>query len=298
MPEVPADPAQLERYITDREKQHLIKPDNEAQIVWNDSSRSKTEYAVVYLHGYTASQMEGDPVHRNFAKNFGANLFLARLADHGVDTTEALLTFTADRIWESAKEALAIGKQLGNKVILMSTSTGGTVALKLAADYPDDVYALINMSPNCELRNGAAFLLNDPWGLYIARAVMGGKYRVSEADETSARYWHKKSRLEGLTELEELIETTMTSGTFTRVKQPSLTLYYYKSEEEQDDQVSVSALLKMNEQLGTPPELKEAIAMPATGDHVMGSSLRSKDVDGVNRAIEKFAIEKLKMKKI
>ncbi|MDZ7648638.1 MAG: alpha/beta fold hydrolase [Cytophagales bacterium] len=74
--------------------------------------------------------------------------------------------FTADRIWEGAKQALAIGKQLGNKVILVSTSTGGTLALILAAEYPDDVHALINMSPNIAINDPAAFLLNDSAGDY------------------------------------------------------------------------------------------------------------------------------------
>ena len=117
MPDVPSDPPALEKYVALKEKAHKLKPNNEARIVWHDSSKTKTEYVVVYLHGFSASQMEGDPVHRRFAKKFGCNLYLARMADHGVDTTEALLLFTADRAWESAKEALAIGKQLGQKVI-------------------------------------------------------------------------------------------------------------------------------------------------------------------------------------
>jgi len=297
MPAVPATPPELENYVSSNEKKHAVKPGNEAEIVWNDSSKQKTEYAVIYLHGYTASKMEGDPVHRRFAKSFGANLYLPRLADHGIDTTETLLLFTADRFWESAKEALAIGKQLGNKVILMSTSTGSTVALKLAADYPDDVYALINMSPNVALRDGAAFLLNNPWGLYIARTVLGDKYRVTNTSEERSKYWNKKTRIESLTELEQLLETTMTKETFVRVKQPSLTLYYYKNEEEQDTEVDVSAILKMHDQLSTPPDQKQAIPFPNVGAHVLGSSMTSKDLEGVYDAIDKFAIEKLGLTK-
>ena len=99
------------------------------------------------------------------------------------------MNFTPDRLWESAKQALAIGKKLGDKVILVSTSTGGTLALKLAAEYPNDVHALINLSPNIAINSGAAFLLNDPWGLYIVRAVKGGKYSISEGDtEEQAKY--------------------------------------------------------------------------------------------------------------
>lgn len=295
LPVVPRDADGLESYVHARESHHRIKPGNEAQIVWNDSSRSKTEYAVVYLHGFSASRKEGDPVHRRFAKQFGSNLFLSRLSDHGIDTTESLLYFTADRAWESAKEALVIGEQLGRKVILMSTSTGGTLALKLAATYPEKVYALINLSPNIAINDPAAFLLNDPWGLQIARVVMGGKYRTTESDEEESKYWNSKYRLEAVVQLEELIESTMTPVTFRAVSQPSLTLYYYKNEAEQDSQVKVGAMLEMHKQLATPEPLKKAVAVPAAGAHVLGSSLVSKDVEGVYAQIKKFAETTLHM---
>lgn len=54
----------------------------------------------------------------------------------------------------------------------------------------------------------------------------------------------------------------------------------------------------MHKQLGTPDSLKEAIAIPNAGAHVLGSSLVSKDVESVYREMERFAIEKLKMKKV
>lgn len=297
MPVVPDGAEALEKYVADEESKHQVKPENEARIVWYDSTKQRTPYAVVYLHGFSASQAEGDPTHRRFAKAFGCNLYLSRLADHGIDTTEALLNFTADRAWESAKEALAIGKKLGDKIILLSTSTGGTLALMLAAEYPDDVFALISLSPNIAINDGAAFLLNDPWGLQIARVVMGGKYRVTDANEEHAKYWNKKYRLESLTQLEELLESSMRKELFEKVKQPSLTLYYYKNEEEQDPQVKVSAMIKMNEQLGTPGDLKLAIAIPNAGAHVLGSSMTSKDLESVYNEIQKFALDKLKMTK-
>lgn len=292
------EPVALNAFISMKEHMHKLKPNNEARIVWADSVPKKTEYAVVYLHGFSASQMEGDPVHRQFAKAFGANLYLARLADHGIDTTETLLNFTADRFWNSAKEALAMGKAIGDKIILVTCSTGGTVGLMLAAEYPDDVYALMNMSPNIAINDPAAFLLNDPWGLKIAQTVLGGKYREWVPDPERAKYWNSKYRIEALVQLEELVETSMTEETFKRVKQPCLTLYYYKDEEHQDPEVKVSAMLEMHKQLGTPDSLKEAIAIPNAGAHVLGSSLVSKDVESVYKEMERFAIEKLKMTKV
>jgi esterase/lipase len=298
LPVVPDSADELERYVQTREAMHQLKPDNEARIVWYDSARRKTPYAVVYLHGFSASQKEGDPVHLRFAKEFGCNLFLSRLSDHGVDTTESLMLFTADRLWNSAKEALAIGQRLGDKVILVSTSTGGTLALMLASAYPDKVQGLINLSPNVAINNSAAFLLNDPWGLQIARMVMGGKYRESKGSKETSPYWNDKYRLEATVQLEELLESSMTNKTFREVKQPSLTLYYYKNEQEQDPEVKVSAMLVMNEALATPDSLKGAVAIPLAGAHVIGSSLISHDVEGVYREMEKFALHTLHMKKV
>jgi pimeloyl-ACP methyl ester carboxylesterase len=296
MPVVPNGAIQLEAYIGANEARHNVKPDNEARIVWLDSTRQKTEYSVVYLHGFSASQEEGDPVHTDFAKRFGCNLYLPRLADHGIDTTEQLLYFTADRLWESSKEALAIGKAIGDKVILMSTSTGGTMALMLAAQYPEDVFALINMSPNIEINDPNAFLLNNPWGLQIARAVVGSDYQTINYNTERLPYWNEKYRLESLTQLEELLEDKMNKGTFSKITQPSLTLYYYKDEEHQDPTVKVSAMLKMNEALGTPAELKETIAIPGAGAHVIGSHLVSEDLESVEKAINTFAEQKLGLK--
>lgn len=296
LPMVPTGADSLEAYIEKKERAHNLKPDNHARIVWADSARERTPYAVVYLHGFSASQKEGDPVHRRFASEFGCNLYLARMADHGIDTVEALINFTTDRWWASAREALAIGKQLGDKVVLMSTSTGGTMALALAAAFPEDVHALINMSPNIAINNDAAFLLNNPWGLYIARLVTGGKYREWDAPAERRQYWYNKYRLEAAVELQEMLESKMTPETFRKVTQPCLTLYYYKDEAHQDPEVKVSAMLDMMSQLGTPDTQKRAVAIPDANAHVIGSSLVSEDVESVYNAMQAFAREVLKMR--
>lgn len=297
-PVMPVDPAALEKHIARSESAHAVKPDNEARVVWFDSTRRKTPCAIVYLHGFSASQKEGDPVHLKLARDFGCNLYLSRLADHGIDTTETLQFFTADRVWNSAKEALAIGNAIGDKVIVVGTSTGATLGLMLAAEYPDSVHALINLSPNIAINDPAAFLLNDPWGLQIARWVVGGKYMTRvKSDPQTSRYWNDTYRLEAVVELEELLESAMTADTFSKITQPSLTLYYYKNEAEQDPQVKVGDMLEMHEQLNTPGSLKIIRAMPEAGAHVLGSSLTSRDLDGVYSEMEMFMIQTLGMSK-
>lgn len=296
LPVVPQQPAELESFVAVNESRHKVKPDNEARIVWNDSTRSKTPYSVVYLHGFSASQEEGDPVHLDFAKKFGCNLYLARLADHGIDTTEQLLYFNGDRFWESAKQALMIGKAIGDKVIVMSTSTGGSVALMLAGEYPQDVDALINLSPNIRVNNSTIWIANNPWGLQIARKVVGGNYQViTDFDSARYQYWNSKYRLEAVSALQEMLEDKMNKSTFEKVKCPSLTLYYYENEAEQDPTVRVDKIIEMTRELGTPADLNVEKAIPGAGAHVIGSKLTSKDLPSVEAAIDEFAIQKLKM---
>jgi pimeloyl-ACP methyl ester carboxylesterase len=290
MPVVPSNSTDLESYITAGESQHKLKPDNEARIVWNnDSIKQKTAYSIVYLHGFSASQEEGDPVDRNIAKEFGFNLYLSRLADHGIDTVDAMINFSVDQYWESAKQALAIGKQIGSKVILMTTSTGGTLALKLAADFPADVAAIVLMSPNIAINDPSAWILNNHWGLQIARMVLHSDY-VNSKDSSPLykQYWYPHYRLEAAVGLEELLETTMNKKTFENVKQPVDLLYFYKNEVEQDSTVKVSAMLTMFDELGTPDSLKRKTPIPGAGTHVIGSYIRSHAVEDVQREIEKF----------
>ena len=286
----------LDGYVTAMEKVNKLKSGNEAEIIWADASHQQTDYAVVYLHGFSSSKMEGNPVHLNLAKALNANLYLARLADHGIDTIAPMQYFTADRLWETSKQAYAIGQKLGKRVILIGTSTGGTAALKLAATYPK-INSLILLSPNVAINGKNAWLLNDPWGLQIARRVLGSDERkVDGRTEAYKKYWYTNYRIESLVELQEFVESSMTKSVFENVKQPVLMLYYYKNALEQDPVVRVDAMLKMFNDLGTPDDLKRKVAIPNAGNHVLGSYLTSKDLPSVEIAINSFVESVLKEK--
>ncbi|MEY3208284.1 MAG: hypothetical protein RL064_315 [Bacteroidota bacterium] len=283
----------LDDYVQAIEETHKIKPNNQASIIWADSTKQMTEYAIVYLPGFSASQMEGDPVHKQIAKKFNCNLYLARLAEHGIDTTEEMINLTAENYWESAKQAYAIGKQLGKKVIIMSTSTGGTLSLQLAAAYPE-IAGLIMYSPNIAVNNPAAPLLNNPWGLQIGRLVMKGNYvNVAYTDSAYPKYWNIHYRIEAVVALQNLVEATMTKEAFSKVQQPTLVLYYYKNEKEQDHVVKVSAIKEMFASISTPANLKVLKAMPNTGNHVLASPILSKDVEGVEKETAQFIATKI-----
>jgi pimeloyl-ACP methyl ester carboxylesterase len=290
--DVPSDPARIEEMIVQREGATKLKPDNEARFLWaDDTLKNPTDYALVYLHGFSSSWFEAYPVNTEFVRRYGCNAFYARLASHGLDTTEALADMTPDRLWESAKEALAIGNRIGRRVIIMSTSTGGTLALKLAAEFPDLVYGLILYSPNVAINKKNAALLSKPWGLQFARSVYKSRYRVvgDGTDTLECRYWNCRYRLESVVYLQQLIDATMKNEVFRRVKCPVFLGYYYRDEEHQDKVVKVEAALRMFDRLGTPEKLKQKVAFPGAGDHVIACGHYSKSVDEVRPATFEFA---------
>lgn len=299
IPEVPTDLNQLENSINQAEKDmKYLRPENRARIVWADSTRKvKTRYSVVYLHGFEGTWMDGYPVHVEFARRYGCNLFLSRLQSHGIENENPLLDLTPENYLGSAAYALAVGKALGDSVIVMATSTGGTLALTLAADHPE-ILAFILFSPNIDLYNKSSFILSLPWGLQITRLMKGGKFIVNNDPPEQQKYWLQKYRIEALVSLKSLLDNTMTKETFHRVTQPVFLGYYYKNEEEQDHTVSVEKELEMFSQLGTPNDKKKKVNFPESGAHTLASSLTSKDINHVMRETFEFAENVLDMEPI
>jgi esterase/lipase len=295
IPSLDIDLSQLDNYINEHEAGvENLKADNQARVIWADSSGIKTPYSIVYLHGFSASPMEGFPVHQEIARRFGANLYLARLYGHGIDEPEAFLDLTPQKLMSSAAEALAIGKLLGDSVIVMSCSTGGTLSAYLAA-HLEGIHSLILYSPNFDFADRKADMLTKPWGLQLARLIFKGKYRSLADWPDMAPYWTMRYRLEGLIQVKLLVERTMQPKTFRLIRQPLFIGYYYKNEEEQDDIVSVAAMRNFFDQVQTPQELKREVAFENVNSHVIVSNIQSHDVPAVMEETAKFCRDVLRM---
>ena len=265
-----------------------IKPGNGSELIFADSIPQKTDYAIVYLHGFSGSTADGAPVHKEVAKALGANIYLPRLYDHGLATDEGLANYTGEKSLDSAREALAVGKLLGEKVILMGTSTGCTLALALAAQHPE-LAALVLYAPNIRINHPLDFVATLPWGLQIVRQVEGGEYHhVQNNIPEKAQFWTMRYRLEAVVHMQKLLETAMVQETFAKVTVPVFSSFYYKDEQAQDPTVSVAAMRQMFKELGTPNSLKEEKAFPATGAHEIASELVSNNHEGVREATLAF----------
>jgi len=270
-----------------------LKKDNEARIVWADSTKKKTPYSIVYIHGFGASQAEGDPVHRELAKRYGANLYLARLHDAGIDDPDAFDDLTPDNFLAGAKRALAIGHAIGDSVIVIGTSAGGLLTVYLAATNPK-IKGIVLYSPCMAIADPAMKLATRPWGQQILNAAVG-KHRVNTDTTERSNYWLKSYSANGLMTLQQTIDAVARPKVYEKVKMPAFVGYYYKNDEEQDQVISVSAIKDMFPKLGTPDALKVERAFPNCGDHVIASHFTSGDVPGVERATEEFFEKILRM---
>lgn len=286
---------ELPSYLQKRESHHSLRPDNEARIMWYDSVPRATEYVVLYLHGFSASHREGYPVNANVAQFLGANLYLSRLRGHGLDTSHQLGTFTAEGVWQDAVNALARAEVLGEKVIIMSTSTGGTLALQLAASFPEKVHALINLSPNIAIADPAAKLLDGPWGLQIAKMVIGEKRYINQDENKAYRYWDSLYSVKALVELQRLLSATMKPATFSKISCPVLSLYYYRNAAHHDRVIDIEKIREAHATFATPDSMQVVKALAQPGNHVLASPVKSENVAVVEKAIRHFCKKQLKI---
>jgi pimeloyl-ACP methyl ester carboxylesterase len=287
--------SEINNLVFKQNQDENIRKGNHSRIIWADSVPTKTEYSVVYLHGFSASPAENEVIYSNFSKRYHTNLYAPRLYEHGLKGKESLLNFTAKGYLNSAKEAIAIGMKMGEKAILFCTSTGATAGLYLAANHPE-IEALILVSPNVDVYDSASNLITKPWGKEILKMAMGGNYQIWQPPNNAEKYWYGKYRIEAIIQLKSLIQATMKKETFEKIKQPFFMGYYYKNEKEQDKVVSVKRMLEMFEQTATPSNLKVKKAFPNSKNHSLASGFFNPNFLEVQDEIFKFTETTLNIK--
>jgi hypothetical protein len=127
------------------------------------------------------------------------------------------------------------------------------------------------------------------------RIFSGEHVSVNWHASDRARYWLQTYHTNGLITLQTMLDEFMTSEQFQKVKQPVFMGYYYKDESNQDNVVSVPAMLAMYDQLGTAVDQKQKVAFPKAGAHVIASHFTSDDVNSVYQATKTFMEQVLKV---
>lgn len=184
-------PADLDAWLATREAVFSdIKPGAQKRIVWAGTPGVKTPLAVIYLHGFSATSEEIRPLPDNVAAGLGANLYFTRLAGHG-RSGEALAGATAEDWITDLDEALAIGRRIGDRVILIGTSTGGTLAALAAADpaRSEALAGVVLISPNFALAPTASVLLDLPLARYWGPVIAGPERSFTPENEEHGKWW-------------------------------------------------------------------------------------------------------------
>jgi len=168
-----------------------IRPGLQKQILWAVPERhAQTPVSLVYIHGFSASSGEMRPLPDILAKNIGANLYLTRLAGHG--RSDAAMAEPSVKDWlNDVAEAIAIGETLGHRVVIISTSTGGSLATYCLAQpqFRNRVAAVIFVSPNYAVSAAGAFLLSGPWARQLAHLILGPERQFQPVTALHAQYW-------------------------------------------------------------------------------------------------------------
>lgn len=226
---VPALPANLQTWIAERESamrsQQAIIEGTEKRLRWFKESRNtRTRFALVYLHGFSATRQEIAPLGERIADALGANLFETRLRGHGLSSAP-LAGVRAEDWLDDAAEAITIGAAIGEQVIIIGTSTGATLALAMA-DHPafDDVSALVLISPNFAPRDSSAEILTWPGGPQLARLLVGETRSWTPANDAQERFWSTTYPMAATVEMMRLVKLARSKLPLT-LAQPLLTLY-------------------------------------------------------------------------
>lgn len=179
-----------------------LKPGQEKHFQWvQENDPEITEYALVYLHGFSASRQEISPLVENLAQELKANAFWTRLAGHGLKSPEALGQIHREDWEKDVHEALNLGRQMGKKVIVIASSTSAALAFSQVQKNPDGIAALIVLSPNFGFDRWDSEMLLWPMARLWVPWVMGSYREFTPANPSQAEFWTTRYPYEAVVEV-------------------------------------------------------------------------------------------------
>ncbi|WP_245409842.1 alpha/beta hydrolase [Pararhizobium haloflavum] len=207
------DPATIgpdvETYLQRREGQFAdLRAGLQKQIVWADpATKARTALSIVYVHGFSASPGELRPLPDQVAAGLDANLFFTRLAGHG-RSGDALGEASVNQWINDLAEAVEIGRRLGDRVVLVGTSTGASLVTWGAAQpaLMADVVGAVLISPNFGVQAPGSFILTQPWGGHIAEWLTGPRRGFTPRNDLHARFWTSDYPTRALLPMAALVE--------------------------------------------------------------------------------------------
>lgn len=161
----------------------------EKRVIWATEPDQKTDIALVYIHGFSATSEEIRPLPDKVAQGLGANLVYTRLQGHG-RSDAALAEATVEGWMKDLAETFAIARAIGKKTVVLSTSTGGTLAaLALHENMSQGVAASIFVSPNFRVKSTNAQVLTWPGARWWLPKLAGETRSFEATSPDHARFW-------------------------------------------------------------------------------------------------------------
>jgi esterase/lipase len=264
-------PSNLDVYLSESESQFEdIIEGTEKKIIWAGVPGEKTDISIVFVHGFSATRQELAPLADIIASSLEANLFYTRLAGHGRGGS-GMIDSSVNRWANDANEALKIGRRLGNKVVLIGTSTGSTLITWLSLQPSNkDVQAIILLSPNFHPANSNMSIVLWPWGEKIAEMLIGKTRHWESNNPLHEKYWANDYSTAAMLPMMGLVKI-VNDADLNEISTPTLMVYSSK-----DKTISVPALKKAFHRFGSIQ--KEIIEFNETEDpdfHALAGDLLS-----------------------
>ncbi|WP_227285066.1 alpha/beta fold hydrolase [Boseongicola sp. H5] len=202
-----------------------ITPGTEARIIWAGEAGARTPLSLLYIHGFSATSEEIRPVPDTVAAELGANLVYPRLTGHGRGGVAMAEARAGDWIDDTA-EALAVARAVGERVLVIGTSTGATLAA-IAVTEPDMAEAIVGVimvSANFELANPAAVLLEWPAARVWVPWLVGDTRSFDVQNARHGTYWTSSYPTVAAVPLAALMREAR-SRDYTDVTAPLLSIY-------------------------------------------------------------------------
>jgi esterase/lipase len=247
-----------------------IRPGTAKGIVWATSAKTRTPWSVVYLHGYSASRIETAPLADTVAKQLGANAFHTRFTGHG-RTGDAMAEAKTQDWMADTIEAVRIGEILGERVLVISVSTGATLATWFATTAEGSkVAAHAMLSPNFGPKDTRADIMNGPWGKNIAHAMIGETRGWTPMDKEEANAWTTSYPTRSLFPMMALVKHVRESD-LSSFKAPVVMFY-----SEKDAVVEPMQAKAALERFGSTIKSMEAVGYSTDqSQHMLASGLKS-----------------------
>ena len=276
------DISSLDQLIESRENEiQNIRLDVEKKIIWAKKNNQKTKTSLVFIHGFSATRFELNPVIETLGKELQANIFFTRLKGHGQDG-RALGEATFDDWMIDIEEAIGIGKAIGDNLVLIGCSTGCSLIHTILIE-SIDIKAVIYVSPNFGPKSFKGQLLRVPGAKLFMPLVFGKEHFFIPKNVEHERCWTIRYPIKALFAIKDSVVAAYKIN-HNKIKVPML--FWFSDD---DQVVSAKATRKIISKMGNNVTVYNPILTnedDSSKHGILGDILSaSQTKDGVNKIL-------------